>query len=249
MKPIEQLEGQPEEEAFEKIDLDENEKQKVAEIREIRANLHIKEEGEYHGIGRKLLMVDELPLACLAYYEKDPGVKSYIIERRGEDPTQFCEGDDVIVPLLYPDFDGPPIARQEDAEVLTAISSAVISTHSLTTKGKIDPSNLNIAMALLEEHELVAAKIVVHPCHCDEINKWDKEFFDKTPQQDEIMAGLYGHFWSADIHVSTMVPRNTIYVLAPGDYVGVMPLRSGCSEFGVVIINDYAISKVTVIDE
>jgi hypothetical protein len=37
----------------------------------------------YQGIGRKLLMIDELPQGALPRYERDISVKSYVIPKRG----------------------------------------------------------------------------------------------------------------------------------------------------------------------
>jgi len=41
----------------------------------------------YQAIGRKLLMVDELPQGALARYERDVAVKSYVIPKRGSVPS------------------------------------------------------------------------------------------------------------------------------------------------------------------
>ena len=76
------------------------------------------------------------------------------------------------------------------------------------------------------------------------------------------MSGLFGHIWTADIHVSTMVPKNAIYVLAPGEFVGAMPIRQDITvlpaddpkqlrlgwvvyqELGIAVINDYATAQI-----
>ncbi len=242
---------------------------------------------EYQGIGRKLVMVDELPQGALPRYERDIAVKSYVISKRGRVPDMIVEAEELLVPT-FEIATNPTIKlneirarrfyivdraqirakdsimRQEDTEVFTTISNAVPAAHSLTVTGAIDPSNLNVAMALIEEHELVAAKIVVHPYRYKDVRNWGKDFFDEATQRDVIMSGLYGHLWTADIHVSTMVPRNTIYVLAPGEFVGAMPVRQDITvlpaddpkalrlgwvvyeEIGIAVINDYATAKLTI---
>ena len=45
----------------------------------------------YQALGRKLLMVDELPQGALAKYERDVQVKSYVIPRRGGLPSAVSE--------------------------------------------------------------------------------------------------------------------------------------------------------------
>ena len=78
------------------------------------------------------------------------------------------------------------------------------------------------------------------------------------------MTGLYGRLYSADIHVSTMVPKNAVYVLAPAQFVGAMPVRQDITvlpaddpkrlrlgwvifeELGFAVINDYAVARIQV---
>ena len=47
----------------------------------------------YKALGRKLLMVDELPPGALSQYERDMQIKSYVIGKRGAIPN-----DDLMVP-------------------------------------------------------------------------------------------------------------------------------------------------------
>lgn len=243
---------------------------------------------EYQAIGRKLLMVDELPQGALPRYERDIAVKSYVIPKRGRVPDMYIEAEELLVPT-FEIATNPSIKlneirarrfyivdraqirakdslqRQEDTEVFKVISNAVPSVHTLTVTGALDPSNINVALALIEEHELVGAKVVCHPYRYKDIRNWGKEFFDEATQRDVIMSGLFGHIWTADIHVSTMVPRDTIYVLAPGEFVGAIPVRQDITvlpaddpknlrlgwvvyeELGMAVINDYACSKITIV--
>jgi hypothetical protein len=119
-------------------------------------------------------------------------------------------------------------------------------------------------LTLIEEHELIGAKVVLHPQRYKDIRNWGKEFFDEATQRDILMTGLYGHIYSADIHVSTMVPKNSVYVLAPAQFCGAMPIRQDITvlpaddpkrlrlgwvvyeELGFALINDYAVSRITV---
>ncbi|MGL1166833.1 hypothetical protein ACSTKZ_25170, partial [Vibrio parahaemolyticus] len=86
----------------------------------------------------------------------------------------------------------------------------------------------------------------------------------EATQRDILMTGLYGHIFSADIHVSTMVPKNAVFVLAPPQFVGAIPVRQDITvlpaddprklrlgwvvfeELGFAVINDYAVAKITV---
>ena len=54
----------------------------------------------YQAIGRKLMMVDELPQGALARYERDVAVKSYVIPKRGGVPSAEVEAEELLVPTI-----------------------------------------------------------------------------------------------------------------------------------------------------
>jgi hypothetical protein len=241
----------------------------------------------YQAIGRKLLMVDELPQGALPRYERDIAVKSYVIGKRGAVPTSIVEAEELLVPVVeiasnptiklneirqrrYYIVDRAQLRakdslqRQEDVEVFKVLNAAVGADHQISVVGTLQPENLNLALTLIEEHELIGAKVVLHPQRYKDIRAWGKGFFDEATQRDILMTGLYGHIYSADIHVSTMVPKNCVYILAPAQFVGAMPVRQDITvlpaddprklrlgwvifeEVGFACINDYAISRVVV---
>src|ERR1035437_9419804 len=55
---------------------------------------------EYQAVGRKTLLIDELPQGALPRYERDPACVAYVIARRGAVPEAIIEGEEVIVPLF-----------------------------------------------------------------------------------------------------------------------------------------------------
>lgn len=241
----------------------------------------------YQAIGRKILMVDELPQGALARYERDVAVKSYVIPKRGSVPTAEVEAEELLVPTI--EIAANPtiklqevrqrrfyvvdraqirakdsIQRQEDVQVFKVLNAAVPAVQSISVAGTLQPENINLALTLIEEHELIGAKIIVHPQRYKDIRTWGKEFYDEATQRDILMTGLYGHLYSADIHVSTMVPKNAVYVTAPAQFLGAIPVRQDITvlpaddpkrlrlgwviyeEVGFAVINDYASSRVLV---
>jgi hypothetical protein len=241
----------------------------------------------YQAIGRKLLMVDELPNGALARYERDVAVKSYVIPKRGSVPDALVEAEELIVPTIelaaHPTIRlneirarrfyivdraqvraKDSLQRQEDVEVFKVINAAIPADHSISVSGILQAENINLALTLIEEHELIGAKIVLAPQRYKDIRGWGKEVYDEATQRDILMTGLYGHIYSADIHVSTMVPKNGVYVLAPAQFVGAMPVKQDITvlpaddpkrlrlgwvvyeELGFAVINDFALSRITV---
>ena len=55
---------------------------------------------EYQAIGRKLLMVDELPQGALPRYERDVASIATVVARQGAVPDQIQEGEEVLVPTF-----------------------------------------------------------------------------------------------------------------------------------------------------
>lgn len=241
----------------------------------------------YQALGRKLLMVDELPQGALPRYERDIAVKSYVLPKRGSVPSSIIEAEELFVPTVEL-ATNPTIRlaeikarrfyivdraqarakdalqRQEDVEIFRIINAAVMADHSVAVSGTLQPENINLALTLIEEHELIGSKIIVHPQRYKDIRMWGKDFFDEATQRDLLMTGLYGHLYSADIHISTMVPKNACFVLAPAQFVGAMPVRQDITvlpaddprrirlgwvvyeEVGFAVINDYSVSRVLV---
>ncbi len=242
---------------------------------------------EYQAIGRKLILVDELPQGVHARYEKDVFSVAAVISRRGAVPEQITEGTEVFVPTyelgVYPQVriseikarrfyivdriqmkSKEAIQKLEDTEILAAIEAVVPTSHTVNATGELTLQALNYVFTAIEEHDLVVAKIVVHPRQYGDIRMWGNEVFDQATKREVLMSGLFGHIFTADIHMSHRVSSGDVFVLAPAETVGAMPVRQDITvlpadnpkelrlgwviyeEIGIVIINDYATGKIVV---
>lgn len=243
---------------------------------------------EYQAVGRKLLMTDELPQGALPRYERDIAVKSWVLSKRGAVPDMYVEVEELLVPTFeiatHPTVRlsevkarrfyivdraqmkaKEAIQREEDTNIFTTINAAVPSDHVTNCAGALTVSALATAFADIESRDLTVAKIVVHPKQYKDIRNFGKNVYDEATTREVLATGLFGHLWTADIHVSTRVPEGTVFVLAPGEYVGAFPVRQDITvlpaddpselrlgwviyeEVGVAVINDYATAKVQVI--
>ena len=243
---------------------------------------------EYQAVGRKLLMVDELPQGALPRYERDVRAIAWVISRRGAVPDAIQEGEEVLVPT-FEIATNPSIRlseikarrfyivdraqikakeaiqKEEDTNIFAALLGAVNAAHTVTaTGGALTVTALNQAFATIESHDLTVAKIVVHAQRYADIRLFGKTVYDEATQREVLTSGLFGHLWTADIHVSSRMPVGTVLLLAPADYVGAMPIRQDITvlpaddpkklrlgwviyeEIGIVVINDYAVAKVAV---
>jgi hypothetical protein len=244
---------------------------------------------EYQAVGRKLLMVDELPQGALARYERDVASIAHVISRRGAVPDQITEGEEILVPTFeiaaYPTIRlseiksrrfyivdraqikaKEAIQKEEDTNIFNALHAAVDARGQETTApgSGLDAASLNEAFRLIEQHDLVATKIVMHANQYASVRTFGKNFFDEATTREILTTGLYGHLWTADIHVSSRMDPDKVLVVASPDTVGAFPIRQDITvlpaddpkklrlgwviyeEVGIVVVNDYAISRVNV---
>jgi len=242
---------------------------------------------EYQAVGRKLLLVDELPQGALARYERDVAAIAHIIARRGAVPDQIQEGEEILVPTF--EIAANPqvrlseikarrfyivdrsqikakeaIQKEEDANIFNALIAACDARHDqiVTNLGTLAPASLNTAFRMIEQHDLVATKIVLHANQYASIRTFGKDFYDEATTREILTSGLFGHLWTADIHVSSKMSPTFVLVVASPDTVGAFPIRQDITvlpaddpkklrlgwviyeEIGIVIINDYAASKI-----
>lgn len=247
---------------------------------------------EYQAVGRKLLMVDELPQGALARYERDVASIAHVISRRGAVPDQIQEGEEILVPTF--EIAANPtvrlseikarrfyivdraqikakeaIQKEEDTNIFAALIAAANGRNGgeqvVQNIGTLTIASLNTAFRLIEQHDLVAAKIVLHANQYAAIRTFGKDFYDEASQREIITTGLYGHLWTADIHVSSRMDKDTVLVVASPENVGAFPIRQDITvlpaddpkklrlgwviyeEVGIVVVNDYAISMIEMV--
>jgi len=247
---------------------------------------------EYQAVGRKLLMVDELPQGATARYERDVAAKATVISRRGGVPDQIIEAEEILVPTF--EIGANPtvrlseikahrfyivdraqikakeaIQKEEDTHIFAALISAADNKEGgdqiVQNIGTLSVASLNTAFRLIEQHDLVAAKIVMNALQYSSIRVLGKTFYDEASQREVITTGLFGHLWTADIHVTSRMEQNTVLVLAAAENVGAFPVRQEITvipcddpkklrlgwviyeEVGIVVVNDYSMSKIEVV--
>ena len=123
---------------------------------------------------------------------------------------------------------------------------------------------MNTAFRFIEQHDLVTTKIVVHANQYAAIRVFGKEFYDEATTREILTSGLFGHLWTADIHVSSRMDPDSVLVVASPDTVGAFPVRQDITvlpaddpkklrlgwviyeEVGIVVVNDYAVALIEV---
>ena len=177
---------------------------------------------EYQAVGRKLLMVDELPQGAYARYEKDVRATAHVISRRGAVPDMITEGEEVLVPT-FEIATNPTIRlsevkarrfyivdraqikakeaiqKEEDLNIFNAIEAAVDAAHTVvSTGGTLTLNALNQCFATIEQHDLTVGKIVCHALRYADIRNFGKTVYDEATQKEVLTTGLFGHLFTAD---------------------------------------------------
>ena len=157
------------------------------------------------------------------------------------------------------------IQKEEDTNIFNCLLASVTAAHTvIATGGALTLTALNQAFATVESHDLTVGKIVMHAQRYADVRNFGKTVYDEATQREVLTSGLFGHLWTADIHVSSRMLTTTVMLLAPSDYVGAFPIRQDITvlpaddpkklrlgwviyeEIGIVVINDYAIARVNV---
>ena len=244
---------------------------------------------EYQAVGRKCLLVDELPQGALPRYERDPACIAYVIARRGAVPEQIIEGEEIVVPLFeiaaHPSIRlseikarrfyivdraqikaKEAIQKEEDTNIFKALTAAATKRGDqlVSDVGSLTTAGLNRAFRNIEQHDMVATKIILHANQYATIRTFGKDFYDEATTREILTTGLFGHLYTADIHVSSRMVNTQVLVVSSPDTVGAFPIRQDITvlpaddpaklrigwviyeEVGVAIINDYSISLITV---
>ncbi len=250
---------------------------------------------EYQAVGRKLLMVDELPQGALARYERDVAATAYVVSRRGAVPDQIQEGEEIFVPTW--EIAANPtirlseikarrfyivdraqikakeaIQKEEDEQIFNACINACRSEQNIAQAAPMTTDNINKAFREIEQHDLVCTKMVMHANRYSEIRLFNGpggtqasyRFYDEATTREILTTGLFGHLWTADIHVSSRMAVNYVLFVASPDTVGAFPIRQDITvlpaddpkklrlgwviyeEVGVAIVNDYSIALITL---
>lgn len=250
---------------------------------------------EYQAVGRKCVVVDELPQGALARYERDVVSTATIISRRGAVPDQWQEGEEVLVPTFeiaaYPTIRmseikarrffivdraqikaKEAIQKEEDRNIFNALIAAAdnraladaSNSQVVQDIASLSTAGLNAAFRLVEQHDLVTSKLIMTARGYADVRTFGKDFYDEATTREILTTGLYGHLWTANIHVSSQMDNSTVLVLSSPDTVGVFPIRQDITvlpaddpkklrlgwviyeEIGICILNDYSVSKIEI---
>jgi len=214
----------------------------------IRRNL------DYQGVGRKALIVDPLPPGAIAVYDKDIDVSATVISSNGAAPESRVFGDRVSVPefevISYPTVRIAEVRRrrfnvidraqqkarqeiqaQEDMNIFAALDFASTQENTpVSITNGIEVPDLLQMKKQIDRWDLVTTKYFLNIEEFTDILGWYSHNaygygIDMVTQREILQSGLYAHLFGADIIVSKIVPKGTLFAASDPEFVGVMPVR------------------------
>jgi hypothetical protein len=198
----------------------------------------------YQSLIRRVLMVDELPVGQLPYYEymednqpiyyTSQGIKSY--NHNNDTLNDFteiaCNPTLPISEIKARRFylvdraqikAKDSIQRQEDIILFSLLNKAATFEQTIYTYSETTHRAIEDSLVALENQDMVGAKIIAHPQSYRFIKKLP-DFIEHTIR-DVLKTGVQGQYQNLDVHVSTMCEKNVIYILPPAQFVGAFAIN------------------------
>lgn len=210
----------------------------------------LREYRDYSAVGRRALLVDELPQGVEAYYDKDPDLTSYVVGEEGEDILQIVRGERVHVPLFeiatLPQIPitqirqrrydinarvkvkvNSEVMRVEDGKIFGAIMKVSAATGAGNDEITVTRANLTIetisdAIALIERHgDIKCTNIFMNAKNNTVLRKINKDYYiDFETSKELLRNGYIGNIYGSQIHNSSVIPEDTILFTGEPEFLG-----------------------------
>ena len=212
----------------------------------------LKDRLDYVAVGRKLLLVDELPQGEVPVYDLDiPEFTAVKVAARGTAPivetnvrrieiptfvisvTESVKWEEVQV-RRYPVFDRAKErtaianALEEDQIVFSLLEEAANADGNTP----IDVGGPTVTRAVyadlygaIASRQLVLGAYVIHPSTYKDILKFKSDEFDQVSLNITTETGQFGVLFGSRLIVSTRVPQDRIYAVTTPDKLGRIPER------------------------
>jgi hypothetical protein len=206
---------------------------------------------DYVAVGRKFLLVDELPQGEIPAYDLDiPEYGAVKIAARGAAPVVETNVKRVEIPTFsisintsvkweeltirrYPVFDRAKertaiaMAIAEDAEIFRLLNTAA-SLSPITIADQVRPFTRAAFAKLyagIATQQLVPSTYLFNPVYYEDILSWDATDLDQVSLNVIVETGQFGVLHGLKMIMSTKFPAGYVYGLTTPDKLGRMPER------------------------
>lgn len=211
----------------------------------------LKERIDYYGIGRRLLLVHEVPVGDFPIYDKDiPEFAAVKIAALGavtqveyrlkriQIPTHglgraYRFGYEEQQVRLFPLFDRAKervaiaIAIAEDYEIFSLLDKGAFygPNPPLSAFGPITRVALSEAWGVIASRQLIPANVVMHPSVYKDILKWGSQDLDQVTLNVTTETGQIGQIFGMQLLVSPKAKKDAVYVTTTPNKLGRIPVR------------------------
>lgn len=204
---------------------------------------------DYEAVGRKALMVDELPQGEIPVYDKDIDTPAYVVAEEGQSIQKVVKGERILVPtfeiasyITIPftqvqerrfDVVGrikkktrDEVFRAEDFKIFQAME-AIATNNTINPALAADLSMENLAeiYALVSRHGLRVDKFFMRADMYKVIQTAGRDYLDFETQRELLNTGYQGMLWGAQIWTSPEIPVDRVYAVTEPEFFGVTPVR------------------------
>lgn len=118
------------------------------------------------------------------------------------------------------------LAAEEDRNIFNTLNAAVSAVNPVTVVANaLTRDSMKAAYAEILKWDIPVARFVMNASEYADFLGWSRDEFDPVTQREVLQTGLFGRIWNADIIVSKIVPRGTIFVCGEAELLGVIPIR------------------------
>jgi len=102
------------------------------------------------------------------------------------------------------------IQEFETKNIVEALIAVALRRNKSIVATHVAKDSLREAFLLLEKENNTVLKVVMHPGQFSRLLLKDFHDFYHASTRERLTANLFGHLWTADIHVTTSIPEKTI---------------------------------------
>lgn len=206
---------------------------------------------DYVAVGRKLILVDELPQGEIPAYDLDmPEFGAVKIAARGTAPLHQANIKRVEFPTFpisvdvtvkweeiqirrYPAFDRAKeraaiaVAIAEDVEIFSLLAAAAATNTAFVTgvSGALTRVMLADGFGAITGRQLAVGAYVMNPARYADILKWAAADIDQVSLNVIVETGMFGVLFGSKLIISTRCPYKRVYVTTTPDKLGRLPER------------------------
>ena len=207
---------------------------------------------DYQAIGRKAMLIDELPDGALPIYDRDVDTPAYVVGEEGESVQKVVKATRLLVPIFElasnptvpftqvkeRRFDivarikkksKDELFRKEDNIIFSALEAAgannTVNSQVSVAAASFGMDDMATAFSQVETHGHRVDKVFMNAQEYRYFRNAGRDYIDFETQRELLRTGYLGLLWGAQIFMSPEITAGKIILTAEPEYIGVVPVR------------------------